>query len=212
MRVHRLAEHPTQRSKLLKRGRQIAFVGPGKMRKHALQPEVRIPRDARKEARGRLHRNTESVHSRIHLDVDRRSGAAAASGVPQKRQVAFMVNDRRRVEGQGGLCLLGVMHAAENKERKGYGGIPQLGGLGHPCHRESLAARTREHARHAHRPVAVGIGLDHGNHASVSGEAPCKGVVRDQGAQIDARDESPRKLHRRVYNPSKIGPKSDRGV
>jgi hypothetical protein len=107
-----------------------------------------------------------------------------------------MVHDRRRPEGKGGPCLLGVLYSAENEERKGDRRVPQRRGLAYARNCETFAARTGQRARHAYRSVAVGIGFHHSDHGPVSGKTPCEGVVRDQGTEIDARDKTAGELHR----------------
>jgi hypothetical protein len=152
------------------------------------------------------------VHSRIHLDVHRCARAAPASCVSQKRQVAFVVHDRRCPESEGSPRFFRVLHPAEDEDRKRHCGLPQFRSLAHPGDGKAFAAGARQRSCHACGSVSVGIGFHYGDHAAVSGKAPCKGVVRHKSAEIDARDRRPGKLHRRVYNPSKIGPKSGRGV
>jgi len=48
--LRRLTENPTQCSKLLYRGPEVVLVGPGEVGKHALEPEIWVACNARKEA------------------------------------------------------------------------------------------------------------------------------------------------------------------
>jgi hypothetical protein len=126
--------------------------------------------------------------------------------------MAFMVHHRGRPERECGPRFFGVLHAAENEDGKRHRGIPQLRGLTDARDRKPFAARSRKHTGNACDSVPIGIGFHHSDDAALSGKALGEGVVRDESAEVNARDDRPGKLHRLVYNPSKIGPKSGRRV
>jgi hypothetical protein len=79
----------------------------------------------------------------------------------------------------------GAVHTAHHQDGNLDAGVAQRAGLVDAQHRQLPAAGLEQRARDRHRPVAVGVGLHHGEDLAALGPAPRLGEVGAHGREVD---------------------------
>ncbi len=136
------------------------LVGDRQVRPEPLHDELLVLRDGLEQRSELLEVHTHPVHAGVHLDVHGDLAPEAAGSLPGRRHALEGREGRRQHGGDRRAHDLG-RGLGQQEDRRGDLGLAQLDALVDDGHRQAVRAGLEESGGHRHRPVAVGIGLDH---------------------------------------------------
>ena len=162
---------------------QILLVGPREVRGDAFQLERRFGCDRLSQPRCFARRDAHPVHAGIDLDVDGNLHVLSPRRCSQWLQLLSVMDDGRKTRLHGQQRR--IVDAAEHEDGNLHVGVPQRPALLHRRDGQPLATCGDQGKSHRHRPVAIGLGLHHGDHAPALGPKHRLSVVRTDRVEVD---------------------------
>jgi len=141
--------------------------------------------DALEKRRQLVGQHAEPTHSGVELELEASHAAGARGGGVEPVERLDARHDGLHVERERGVGVRTALYPAEHQHGLRDARAAQLRRFLDADHREGVAARVDERARRQQRPVPVGVGFHHGDHALVPGARADRAIVARQRAEVD---------------------------